>query len=68
MDIEAALRFFPEKNNLSVEEMQVRMEKIIDAAKNDDSFKATFGEQVPSPEEFIQGVLMMLKTPDGTMQ
>ena len=68
MDIDAALRFLAEKNNLSVDEMRAEMEKAISAAKDNDNFKALFGDRIPSPEEFIQAVAMMLKTPDSPIQ
>ena len=68
MNTEDAILFLAQKNNTTPEQIRADMEEAIASAKDNDTFKAMFGDRVPSVEEFIEAVVLMLKLPDGDVQ
>ncbi|MBQ6961718.1 MAG: hypothetical protein IJP78_12140 [Clostridia bacterium] len=68
MDTEDAILFLAAKNNTTPEQIRVDMEEAIQSAKDNDNFKAMFGDRTPNVEEFIEAVVLMLRAPDGPVQ
>ena len=68
MNTEDAILFLAKQNNTTPEQIRADMEEAIASAKDNENFKAMFGDCIPSVDEFIEAVVLMLKLPDGDVQ
>lgn len=48
------------EHNTTVKEVKVEMEAAIAAARDNENFKAMFGDRISSVEEFISAMALML--------
>ena len=68
MNIEAILASIAKEHNTTPEQVKADMEEAIAAAKDNENFKLMFGGRIPSVEDFISSMALMIREPDGPVQ
>ena len=68
MKISDAIEFLAAQNNTSPEEIRISIQEAIEAAKDNQRFKELFGNKIPSVDDFIETIVMMLQAPEGPAQ
>ena len=68
MDFKAILAAIVKEHNTTPDQVKADMEEAIAAAKDNENFKLMFGGRIPSVEEFISAMALMIQKPDGTKQ
>lgn len=61
MKYEEIIRIVAKKNHTTPAEVEAEMEAALDAAQDNPSFIAIFGERKPTVEEFIRGMVGIIK-------
>jgi len=68
MNISDAISFLAEKNSTTPEELRNAIQEAIEAAKGNPRFEEIFDGKMPSVDEFIETIVLMLQFSEGPIQ
>ncbi len=66
--MESILAQIAKNHNTTTEEVRAEMESAIASAKGNENFRAMFGDRIPSIEEFISAMVLLLQEPETPLQ